>query len=180
MLKGYLTPSLLNTFTSQYDIMPSLRRDEIETNKAMLDGIEFEKRAINGEISELKELVNGGLYQEKLYKKCEGYVLFGFADLIKGLKIYDFKFVKNYEIGKYRNAVQHLIYMYCADIDEFEYIIGTKDDFIFYEYYSRNDEELIKIVNQFDRWLDKTGNRELYNKNYSLERLKEKYDVNFI
>lgn len=180
MLKGYLTASLLNTFVSQYDIMPMLRRDEKETNQAMLDGIEFEKNAIEGKIPELIEVVNGGLYQEPLYKVMGDYVLFGFADLIKQFMIYDFKFVKSYEWGKYRNAVQHLQYMYCADIDNFRYIIGTKDGNIYYEDYMRNDEELEKIVNQFDRWLDLTNNREIYSKNYSLERLKEKYDVNFI
>ena len=180
MLKGYLTATLLNTFVSQYDIMPMLRRDEIETNQAMQNGIDFENRVIKGEIEELKELVNNGLYQVKLSKECEGYMLFGFADLIKGLKIYDFKFVKSYEIGKYRNAVQHLLYMYCADMDEFEYIIGTKDESIYYESYSRDDKKLIEVVNQFDKWLDKTGNREVYNKNYSMNRIKEKYNVNFI
>lgn len=180
MLKGYITATLLNTFTSSYDIMPLLIRDEIETNKAMLNGIEFEKNAVEDKIPELVELVNGGLYQEPLYKRMGDYILFGFADLIKGFKIYDFKFVKSYEIGKYRNAMQHLIYMYCADMNEFSYIIGTKDGSIYFEDYSRDDDKLLKTVNQFDRWLDITGNRQIYTENYSTIRLKEKYNVNFI
>lgn len=178
MLKGYITATLLNTFVSQYDIMPLLRRDEIETNQAMQNGIDFENAIIRGEVPELIELVNDGLYQEKLYKQMGDYLLFGFADLIKGLTIYDFKFVKNYEIGKYRESVQHLLYMYCADMNKFQYIIGTKDGSIYYEDYARDDEKLRIVVNQFDKWLDTTGNREIYTKNYSISRVKEKYNVN--
>ena len=178
--KGYLTPTLLNTFVSQDDIMPLLRRDEQETTEAMQNGLDFENRIINGEVEELKPLVNGGIYQPCLFKPYKDYILYGFADLIKGFKIYDFKFVKSYEIGKYRNAVQHLLYMYCADLNEFEYIIGTKDDFIFYEYYARDDDKLFEVVNQFDKWLDITGNRELYAQNYSIERIKENIYANHI
>lgn len=176
--KGYLTATLLNCFTSKYDIMPLLRREEKEPTKWMLKGIEFEQKIMSGEIEELQDLINGGLYQQCLYKECNGYLLYGFADLIKKFTIYDFKFVKNYEIGKYREAVQHLLYMYCADMDNFEYVIGTKDGFIFYEGYKRNDAELFKIVNQFDKWLDITNNRQLYERNYNIERIKE--NVNFV
>lgn len=178
--KGYLTATLLNTFVSQYDIMPLLMRDECKTIPAMQNGLDFENKIIKGEVEELKPLVECGIYQQCLFKPYKDYMLYGFADLIKGFKIYDFKFVKSYEIGKYRNAVQHLLYMYCADMDEFEYIIGTKDDFIFYEYYTRDDDKLFAVIDQFDHWLDITGNRELYAQNYSIERIKENIYANHI
>lgn len=176
--KGYLTATLLNCFTSKFDIMPLLRRDDQEQSEWILKGIEFENNIMSGQIEELQDLITGGLYQQCLYKECNGYLLFGYADLIKKFTIYDFKFVKNYEIGKYREAVQHLLYMYCADMDNFKYIIGTKDGSIYEEEYKRNDLELFKIVNQFDFWLDKTNNRQLYEQNYNIERIKE--HVNFI
>ena len=65
--KGYLTPTLLNTFVSQYDIMPLLRRDEVETTEAMQNGLDFENRIIKGGVMSLFILII--LLRDLLWKK---------------------------------------------------------------------------------------------------------------
>ena len=173
--KFYLTPSLLNTWIKGYDIEATIKRLPKETNEAMQAGIEFERKAIDGEIEELKPIVENSLYQAFLCKECEGYMLLGFADCIKGDTIYDFKYVKSYDLGKYNDSVQHLIYLYCADMEKFEYIVGCGND-IYFEKQPRDDELLKVKIRQFSNWLDKVGLREDYEKNYSVERYKEQID----
>ena len=84
MPKYYLTASLINAWLKGYDnFYDMLYRRETEPNEAMKAGIDFENRAIRGEIEELRELVDGALYQEFVCRECEGYMLLGFCDLIK-------------------------------------------------------------------------------------------------
>ena len=176
--KYYLSPSLLNCWIKGYDIVETIKREPKEETDLMRDGIEFERQAIEGEIKELKPIVEDCLYQQFLCKECEGYMLLGFADCIKKDTIYDFKFVKSYDLGKYNDSVQHLIYLYCADMDKFEYVIGCgkRDREIFFEKQPRNDELLRTKIRQFSNWLNVVGLREEYEKNYSIERYKEQIE----
>ena len=90
--KYYLTASLLNAWLGGYDsFYDMLYRRESEPNEKMLKGIEFEEKAIKGEIEELKPYVEGALYQPFVCKECEGYMLLGFCDLINKDTIYDLK-----------------------------------------------------------------------------------------
>lgn len=172
----YLTASLLNAWLGGYDsFYDMLYRRETAPNKAMQAGLDFENRAINGEIAELKPYVDGALYQAFVCKECNGYMLLGFCDLINRDTIYDLKFVSNYEIGKYNNSVQHLIYLYCTDMEKFEYIIGCGKD-LYFEKQPRNDEKLKATINQFVSWLERMNLVEVYRQNYSVERYKEQID----
>lgn len=174
--KYYLTASLLNAWLGGYDsFYDMLYRRETEPNEKMLAGIDFEKRAIEGEIEELKPYVDGAIYQAFVCKECEGYMLLGFCDLVNRDTIYDLKFVSNYEIGKYNNSVQHLIYLYCTDMEKFEYIVGCRDD-IYFEKQPRNDEKLKSVIRQFISWLKRNNLMEVYQQNYSVDRYKEQID----
>lgn len=177
--KYYLTASLLNAWLGGYDsFYDMLYRRETEPNQKMQDGILFEERAIKGEIEELKPYIDGALYQPFVCKECEGYMLLGFCDLINRDTIYDLKFVSNYEIGKYNNSVQHLIYLYCTDMQKFEYIIGQgkKDLELYFEKQPRDDEWLKATVRQFISWLKRMNLMEVYQQNYSVERYREQID----
>lgn len=174
--KYYLTASLLNSWLGGYDsFYDMLYRRETEPNKKMLDGILFEERAVKGEIEELKPYVDGALYQAFVCKECEGYMLLGFCDLINKDTIYDLKYVSNYDIGKYNNSVQHLIYLYCTDMEKFEYIIGQGKD-IYFEKQPRDDERLKSVVKQFISWLERMNLIEVYQQNYSVERYREQIE----
>lgn len=177
--KYYLTASLLNAWLKGYDnFYDMLYRKETEPNQAMQDGIDFENRAIKGEIEELKPYIDGALYQPFVCKECEGYMLLGFCDLVNKDTIYDLKFVSNYEIGKYNDSVQHLIYLYCTDMNNFEYIIGCgKNDLaLYFEKQPRNDEKLKSVIKQFISWLKRMNLIEVYQQNYSVERYKEQIE----
>jgi hypothetical protein len=153
-----------------YDTMAILSRKETETTPAMQAGQDFENEVMQGEHPEIVEIINGGIYQQCLFKEFQGYLLFGYADLVKDFKIYDFKATNNYEIGKYRKGTQHLIYPYCAEIDEFEYIVKCGLH-IFYEPYTRDDNRLIEVIKNFENWLEFTGTRSIYEKNYKTKRI---------
>lgn len=177
--KYYLTASLLNAWLGGYDsFYDMLYRRETEPNQKMLDGIEFEERAIKGEIEELRPYVDGALYQAFVCKECEGYMLLGFCDLINRDTIYDLKFVSHYDIGKYNNSVQHLIYLYCTDMEKFEYIVGCgkKELELYFEKQPRDDERLKATIRQFISWLKWNNLIEVYQQNYSVERYKEQID----
>ena len=174
--KYYLTASLLNAWLGSYDsFYDMLYRRETEPNEKILAGIEFEERVIKGEVEELKPYVDGALYQEFVCKECEGYMLLGFCDLIKRDTIYDLKFVSNYEIGKYNNSVQHLIYLYCTDMEKFEYIIGCGKD-IYFEQQPRDDKRLKTVIKRFISWLKFMNLIDVYEQNYSVERYREQID----
>ena len=174
--KYYLTASLLNAWLGGYDnFYDMLYRKETEPNQQMLNGILFEERAVKGEIEELKPYVDGALYQAFVCKECEGYMLLGFCDLVNRDTIYDLKYVSHYDIGKYNNSVQHLIYLYCTNMNNFEYIIGCNDD-IYFEKQPRDDNKLKSIINQFISWLKRNNLMEVYQQNYSVERYKEQID----
>lgn len=174
--KYYLSPTLLNAWLGGYDsFYDLLYRRKKELKQCLLDGIEFERKAVEGEIEELQELVKGALYQQFLCRECEGYMLLGYADLIKRDTIYDLKYVKSYDVGKYNGSSQHLIYLFCADMDKFTYIVGQGKD-IYYEAQPRNDEKLRSIVRQFDNWLQQTGLIEVYQGNYSIERKRKEIE----
>lgn len=174
MCKYYLTPTLLNAFTNKYEsLIPMLKRETIEQTQSMKDGIEFEQKVINGEIPELKKIVEKSHYQSCLFKEFEGVMLFGYSDLITENKIYDIKFKKHYEVGYYNKSTQHLVYTYCADINDFTYIIGVGNN-IFYEDYKRNDNKLRIIIKDFFRWLEYTNMQKHFKENYKIERITQK------
>lgn len=168
--KYYLTASLLNAWLKGYDnFYAMLYRLETESNDAMLKGIEFEEKAVKGEIEELQPIVDGAIYQQFVCRECEGYMLLGFCDLIKRDTIYDLKYVSTYGLGKYTDSVQHLIYLYCTDMQNFEYIVGCSDD-IYFEKQPRDDEKLKATIKQFVTWLKMNDLLEVYQQNYSTER----------
>lgn len=176
MCKTYLTPSFLNAWLKGYDnFYDMLYRRDREPSKSMLKGIEFENKAVNGEIEELVPIINNALYQEFVCRPCCGYMLLGFCDLIKDDTIYDLKYVSSFEQGKYTDSSQHLIYLYCTDMNKFVYIVG-KDKEIFYENQPRDDTKLKGIIKHFDDWVNQSGYKEVYQQNYSVERYKEQIE----
>lgn len=177
--KYYLTASLLNAWLKGYDSFYSmLYRIETEPNQAVLDGIAFENQAVNGEIEELRPIVDGAIYQQFVCRECEGYMLLGFCDLIKRDTIYDLKFVSTYDLGKYTDSVQHLIYLYCTDMQNFEYIIGCgkKDLEIYFEKQPRDDQKLKATIKQFITWLKMNDLLEVYQQNYSTQRYEKEIE----
>lgn len=179
MCKTYITPSLLDSFCNGYDWVGMIKREEKEINQAIQNGIDFEQAVMNREFEELNCYVDNCLYQPMLYGQFDKYYLFGYADIVKDNVIIDLKFKKSYEFPHYYNSNQYLIYTALTDINEFMYIIGTgsnphSPNAIYFEKYNRNDNLLLSRLNQLNNAIDRFGLRNIFNQNYSYERIRER------
>ena len=112
MAKYYITPSLLNSWIYNInngtleDFIKVLNKEEFEPSESILKGFEFEKY-----MQENYEETLNGSYQVKVSKEYGDYLLYGIIDCLKGGIIYDYKYTANYEVGKFYNNHQTLMYL---------------------------------------------------------------------
>jgi hypothetical protein len=119
--------------SAEDDFLASLRREKSPPNKAMQDGIDFENRVeavckgvpvsfLEGEdyercVREVASMVAGGTWQVSTAKTITvngvTFWLHGRMDVLRGPWIYDLKFSKSFDMGKYREAPQTLSYLAC-------------------------------------------------------------------
>lgn len=83
-------------------------------------------------VKEIAEQVCYGLWQQSVKKEIKignlEFLLYGRTDVIKRDIIYDIKFTSNYELGKFQDSSQHLIYLYCSELPKFSYLISDGKD----------------------------------------------------
>ena len=133
-----------------------------------------------------EETLNGA-YQVKVSKEHGDYLLYGIVDCLKGGIIYDYKYTKHYEVGKFFNNHQTLMYLemipeakkmvylitdkfvkemplsaplnfeYCG---EYEYKVGD----IYREEYTKDmfPETIDSILHKFEEWLKQYNLFDLY------------------
>ena len=177
MAKYYITPTLLNSW--QYsikngtleDFIKVLNKEEFEPTESILKGFEYEKYMQEN----YKETLNGA-YQVKVSKEYGDYLLYGIVDCLKNGIIYDYKYTKNYDVGKFFNNHQTLMYLEMIpeasemvylitnkfekieypennfkDIKNIEYNIGN----IFREEYTKDmfPETIESVLHKFEQWL---------------------------
>lgn len=188
MAKYYITPTLLNSW--QYnikngtleDFIKVLNKEEFEPTESILKGFEYEKY-----MQENFEETLGGAYQVKVSKQYGDYLLYGIIDCLKGGIIYDYKYTKNYEVGKFFNNHQTLMYLEMVPearkmvylitnkfekhitiseplnyecCGEYEYEVGE----IFREEYTKDlfPETMDSILHKFENWLKQYNLYDLY------------------
>lgn len=194
MAKYYITPTLLNSW--QYnikngtleDFIKVLNKEKFEPTESILKGFEYEKY-----MQENYKETLGGAYQVKLSKEYGDYLLYGIIDCLKGGIIYDYKYTQNYEVGKFFNNHQTLMYlemvpeakkmiylitnkfnkieypdMEFKDVSKIEYEVGD----IFKEEYTKDmfPETIDSILHKFGQWLKQYNLYDLY-----VEKWKCKY-----
>lgn len=194
MPKYYITPTLLNSW--QYnikngtleDFIKVLNKEKFEPTESILKGFEYEKY-----MQENYKETLGGAYQVKLSKEYGDYLLYGIIDCLKGGIIYDYKYTQNYEVGKFFNNHQTLMYlemvpeakkmiylitnkfnkieypdMEFKDVSKIEYEVGD----IFKEEYTKDmfPETIDSILHKFGQWLKQYNLYDLY-----VEKWKCKY-----
>lgn len=177
MAKYYITPTLLNSW--QYsiksgtleDFIKVLNKEEFEPTESILKGFEYEKYMQEN----YKETLNGA-YQVKVSKEYGDYLLYGIVDCLKNGIIYDYKYTKNYDVGKFFNNHQTLMYLEMIpeaskmvylitnkfekieysennfkDIRNVEYNIGN----IYREEYTKDmfPETIESVLHKFEQWL---------------------------
>ena len=168
--------------TSKEDFLRVLRREPTPTNEAMQNGIDFEDMitaiahgqetdpAHNSWLEAAREIagkVYGGQFQfvASKYTSVNGYdlCLYGRFDVLKAGTIYDIKFTKNYDRGKFFESTQHPMYLeLMPEAEKFTYLISNGSD-VWTETYRRDDTRDIKeTISDFLWWLDATGNMKIY------------------
>ena len=168
MTKYLITPSLLSSYAyyiqdeykspqeSRADFLKTLSRERFEANEAMQKGIDFENEVfgycsldkelpIVSPVTEIGDIVKGGLWQQSVKKEItvgnQEFLLYGRTDVIKRDTIYDIKFTGNYELGKFLDSSQHLIYLYCSGLPNFSYLISDGKDWWKEDYHNHEQVE---------------------------------------
>lgn len=186
MAKYYITPTLLNSW--QYnikngtleDFIKVLNKEEFEPTESILKGFEYEKY-----MQENYEETLNGSYQVKVSKEYGDYLLYGIIDCLKGGIIYDYKYTQNYEVGKFFNNHQTLMYLEMVpEASKMIYLITNKFDKteypdiefkgiakieyevgdIFREEYTKDlfPETINSILHKFESWLKEYNLFDLY------------------
>lgn len=130
MAKYYITPTLLNSW--QYnikngtleDFIKTLNKEKFEPSESIIKGYEFEAY-----MQENYEETKDGAYQVVVSKEHGDYLLYGKVDCLKGGIIYDYKYTKNYDVGKFFNNHQTLMYLEMVpEANKMVYLITNKFD----------------------------------------------------
>lgn len=145
MAKYYITPTLLNSW--QYnikngtleDFIKVLNKEQFESTESIQKGFEYEAY-----MQENYKETLGGAYQVKVSKEYGDYLLYGIIDCLKGGIIYDYKYTKNYEVGKFYNNHQTLMYLEMVpEASKMVYLITNKFEKI--EYAESNFKDIKSI-----------------------------------
>ncbi len=166
------------------DFLRTLRREPIPTNEAMQNGIDFEDmvtavlkgKADTGHrwynaASEVATLIKGAQLQHKASRTVRiagrDVFLYGRLDALKAGIIYDIKFTRRYESGKYYDSTQHPMYM--ALVPEaygFTYLASNGTN-VWPEHYRRDETpDIIQTIQHFFAWLDNQGLTQVYLDNW--------------
>lgn len=111
-------------------------------------------------IKDIANIVKGGLWQQTVKKDLtvgnQEFLLYGRTDVIKRDTIYDIKFTGNYELGKFLDSSQHLIYLYCSDLPNFSYLISDGKDWWSEDYHNHAgiEDELKSKISGFLDYLE--------------------------
>ena len=165
------------------DFMKVLRREPRETTEAMQNGIDFEAlvyqiaRGVHETTNkddrwydaacEIADVIRGGVIQYKAKKPLTvagtDILLFGVLDVLKAGTIYDVKFSKSYERGKYFDSTQHPAYFsLIPEAGAFSYLVSNGSA-VYTETYRREETRSIEpVISDFLGWLDGCGLMQTY------------------
>lgn len=177
-----ITQSLLNSWLYQYkaydeeaanaDFLNTLNRVSFPPTEAMQNGIDFENavyaycfdnsiqlpKSWEMGIKGVSKYIQGGVFQlsasVKRYIADMNFVLYGRLDALKMGTIYDVKFSKRYERGKYIDSPQHPMYFaICPEVDRFVYVVSDGAE-VWTETYTRQETPDINVtIEQFVDYL---------------------------
>lgn len=154
------------------EFLQVLNRIPTPTTEAMQNGIDFEDLVtdiLNGcadaehkwynAAFKIAKRINGGILQCRVSREIEvsGYdiLLYGRLDALLAGKIYDIKFSKSYDVGKYIDSTQHPTYFeLLPEAKEFTYLVSNGTN-VWSETYRKDESQDIKtIIADFLSWLE--------------------------
>lgn len=169
------------------EFMQVLRREPTPTTEAMQMGIDFEDLVTaiakgNGDgvkrnpewydaAKKVAEIVRGGSLQHKARKVAEVsgmmFVMYGRLDALKAGTIYDIKFSRSYDKGKFFDSTQHPMYLdLVPEANEFVYLVSDGKT-LYQERYRRDEVADITItIGNFVSWLTANGLLETFKKHW--------------
>ena len=180
------------------EFMQVLRREPTETTEAMQNGIRFEQMVtdllyaqehplLDGTVEipqiiaedkwfnaaqQVADLVRGAQLQfvaKSVFRTGNREaLLYGRLDALRGGHIYDIKFSKSYDRGKYIDSTQHPMYLkLIPEAVDFTYIISSGTD-VWTETYRRDETpDIIQTVAEFFDWLDAQGLGGIYREHWA-------------
>jgi hypothetical protein len=162
------------------EFMLVLRREPTPTSEAMQNGIDFEELVTQivygmspegdswGEAAAaIANRVRGGVLQYKAYRNVQvgglTMLLNGRLDCLRAGEIFDIKFSKSYEPGKYFDSTQHPMYFeLIPEARSFTYLVSN-GSLVWSETYRRDEtQSIIPTIENFLAWLGDTGLMPLY------------------
>jgi hypothetical protein len=160
--------------SAESDFIRTLKREKMEPTPAMQDGINFENRVealcegkpvtfLEGEdyercVREVADWVRGGTWQVNTSKiiAVDGvsFLFHGRMDILKGPWIYDLKFSKSFDIGKYRDSPQTIGYLACEPGPVGIRYLVCDGSRVFVDEYRREDVGSVdSLVAEFWQWV---------------------------
>ena len=174
----YIQDEYKSPADSRADFLRTLSREKFEPNEAMQKGIDFENDIkiateykyqywqnnktveYDSVIDCLANIVQDGIWQQTVKKDLtvgnQEFLLYGKCDVIKRDTIYDIKFTSNYEVGKFSDSAQHLIYLYCLGLPKFQYLISDGKDYWVEDYHNHAgiEDEIKSKISDFMGYLE--------------------------
>lgn len=156
------------------EFLDVLNRVPTPTTEAMQNGIDFEELVTsiaNGAewhtdkenkwydaAAKVAGIVRGGQFQYKAKKVVTvggiEFLLYGRLDVLKAGTIYDIKFSKSYDRGKYFSSTQHPLYLkLIPEAREFTYLISNGTDVWTETYTPTETRSIFPVISDFTDWL---------------------------
>ena len=163
------------------DFLKTLRREQVETSEAMMNGLAFEDRVYRAAAGKtirtdakwregalkVADIIRGAQIQVPISRPIEvdgtTYLLKGVLDALQAGVIYDVKFLSKSlgsadVYGKWLNCTQHPAYFYLVpEAHEFQYV-GSDGEDIYVETYQRDQSpDIHEIIHDFLEFLKTEG-----------------------
>lgn len=167
--------------TAKKEFLKTLNREHIKQNPAMVAGIQFENMVTaccggneppaghtwRDGIIETGSIVKGCQFQVPAYRGMlvDGipFLLYGRLDGLRAGVIYDIKFSKAYQPGKYLDSPQHPMYFACVpEARRFDYVVYTGKEVCVESYRPMDTEPIESTISHFIRYLEITGLDKIY------------------
>lgn len=157
------------------EFVATLKKEQTPSNEAMMNGIDFEDLVTDitqgrgdpkgrwyDAASKVARIVDGGVLQYRASKNIEvgglTLVLYGRLDCLKSGEIYDIKFSKCYDRGKYNDSIQHPTYLELVpEAQGFTYIVSNGNE-VWTERYRRDETPaILPTISDFLDWMQVMG-----------------------
>ena len=144
------------------EFLDVLNRVQTPPTEAMQNGLDFEELVTSIANGADYQVVRGGQFQlkAKKYVTVNGidFLMYGRLDVLNAGTIYDIKFTKNYDRGKYFGSTQHPMYFeLIPEASRFTYLVSNGTD-VWTETYTREETRSIyPAISDFTDWIRDQG-----------------------